>query len=51
MLMQEYAPYDDSNRDCWHKLSEDMKPFLQLEQKPLEELYLISMEDVHEEES
>lgn len=51
MLMQEYAPYDDSNRDCWHKLSEDMKPFLRLEQKPLEELYLISMEDVHEEES
>ena len=50
-LMQEHSPYDESNKDCWHKLSVDMRPFLQIEQNPLEELYLVSAEDIHEEEN
>lgn len=50
-LMQEHSPYDEHNRDCWHKLSVEMRPFLQIEQNPLEELYLVSAEDIHEEEN
>ena len=48
MLMQDHSPYDDETRDCWHKLSIDMEPFLQLEQNPLEEIYLVSAEDAYE---
>ncbi|MGN0681198.1 MAG: hypothetical protein ACI4LY_04240 [Candidatus Fimisoma sp.] len=50
-LMQEHSPYDENNKDCWHKLSVEMRPFLQNEQNPLEELYLVSAEDIHEEEN
>lgn len=49
-LMQEYSPYDKDNKDCWYKLSVEMKPFLQVEQKSVEELYIVSVEDTHEEE-
>lgn len=49
-LMQGYAKYDAENIDCWHKLSNDMKPFLQLDDGSIEDIYLISTEDVHSNE-
>lgn len=50
MLMQDHSPYDAQNRDCWLNLANDMKPFLQLNDKDFETVYLISAEDIHHED-
>ena len=50
-LMQDYSPYDAQNIDCWYNLANDMKPFLQLDDSSIEAVYLISAEDVHDEEA
>ena len=50
-LMQDYSPYDAQNIDCWYSLANDMKPFLQLDDSSIEAVYLISAEDVHDEET
>ena len=50
-LLQEHSPYDETNRDCWHNLSVEMKPFIQQEMGTLEEVYLVSAEDVNEKEN
>lgn len=49
-LMHEHCKYDDSNRDCWYQLSNEMRPFLQLGDNPLEAVYLVSAEDISDEE-
>ena len=48
-LMQGHAPYDSENIDCWHNLANEMKSFLQLEVSSIDTIYLISVEDIHEE--
>lgn len=49
-IMQGHSTYDESNRDCWYTLKEEIQPFIKLEQTPIEEVYLISAEDCHETE-
>lgn len=47
-LMQDHSPAN--NIDCWCKLENDIKPFLQIEDNLIETFYLVSAEDIHNEE-
>lgn len=50
-LIQDHSIYDDQNKDCWYHFGQDMKPFLQFENSSMETVFLISAEDICNEES
>lgn len=47
MLMHQYYPYTEVNRDCWYKFAQEME--LTLRTKEKKEIYLISVEDAKDE--
>lgn len=58
-LMQNYFPYTKENMNCWLKFSDEMRPALETSIKKLElsagnasadELYIVSVEDIEDEE-
>lgn len=43
-----FPSYNKSNQGCWIELERNVKKFLEMEQKELEGMYVISVEDVYE---
>ena len=58
-LLHNYFPYDKSNMNCWYNFSSEMKPVLESGIKMLDlslddsynnDVYIVSMEDIYEED-
>ena len=52
LLIHMFYPYNENNRNWWHKFAMDMKPVLQADLKSIErkEIYLVSVENVRDED-
>ncbi|MFZ2538504.1 MAG: hypothetical protein WAX04_06340 [Oscillospiraceae bacterium] len=52
ILIHQYYPYNENNRNCWMELAADMKPILQAGTKSIEgkEILLVSVEGTENEE-